>query len=64
MFEPGGESVRCENLHESLLSPCMFEPEANQSAAKQLHEPLLSPSTFESIRFASKAPLLLQEGHF
>ena len=26
MFEPEGESVRCQNLHEPLLSPCMFEP--------------------------------------
>ena len=24
MFEPGGESVRCQNLHEPLLSPCML----------------------------------------
>ena len=26
MFESGGKSVRCQNLHEPLLSPCMFEP--------------------------------------
>ena len=26
MFEPGGESVRCQNLHEPLLSPSTFEP--------------------------------------
>ena len=25
MFEPGGESVRCQNLHEPLLSPCISE---------------------------------------
>gem|GEM_PF-6522925 len=48
MFEPGGKSVSCQNLHEPLLSPCMFEPGANQSAAKNLHEPLLRPCMFES----------------
>gem|GEM_PF-6522924 len=33
MFEPGGKSVRCQILHESLLSPCMFEPRSNHFAA-------------------------------
>jgi hypothetical protein len=33
MFEPGGKSVHCQILHESLLSPCMFERQDMRPAA-------------------------------
>ena len=37
MFEPGGESVRGQNLHEPLLSPCMFEPGGKSVRSTPLH---------------------------
>ena len=49
MFEPGGKSVCCQNLHEPLLSPCMFEPGGKSVRCKNLHEPYLSK--FEPLDF-------------
>ena len=50
MSEPGGKSVRCQNLHEPLLSPCMFEPKLSlrlifSSCADALFSRLVFSST-------------------
>ncbi len=47
MREPGCKSVRCQNLHEPLLSPCMFEPMGKSVRCQNLHEPYLSPCISE-----------------
>ena len=59
MFEPGGKSVRCQNLHEPLLSPCMFEP---------MHVCLIKIAVFTPLRMQEESWMMiymqLAEQHF
>ena len=62
MFEPGGESVRCQNQHESHFSPCIFEPDDESVRCQNLHEAHLSPCTAK--KSSSTTQGFLQVGAF
>ena len=49
MFESGGKSVRCQNLYEPLLSPCMFEPLGQISPLPKSARTTFDPATHHSI---------------